>query len=79
MDTMAFLQAPLNALALSERFRAQSRVMGFACLEDILSCTPAQLVAIDGFSYTWLNELTVFLDQRGLLHLLQAIPGKTAG
>jgi hypothetical protein len=78
MEIWELLTAPLSGLELSGRFCAQSREMGFTCLEDILSCMPDQLAASDAFSYTWLNELTVFLEQRGLLHLLQSIPGKSS-
>lgn len=78
MEIRDLLRAPLSELELSGRFCTQSRAMGLTCLEEILCCTPEQLAAIDAFSYSWLNELTVFLEQRGLLYLLQSIPGKSS-
>lgn len=48
------------------------------CLEDVLRCSPQQLVALPGFSYAWLGELTGLLEAKGLLHLLQAKPGKSS-
>jgi len=50
--------------------------MGFETLEDILLILPEQLINRKGFNYGWLGELSTYLGNKGLLHLLQPIPGK---
>jgi hypothetical protein len=73
------LVVPFEQLALTQAFKKQCRQMGFEKLQDILILAPAELVRREGFSYTWLKELTVFLQERGLLHLLQTTPGRIPG
>lgn len=72
------LSGPLTGLPLSEDFCLRSKRMGLASLEDILGTPPALLVGREGFSYRWLGELVEFMSSKGLLHLLQPIPGNTA-
>jgi hypothetical protein len=79
MVTRELLYAPITRLEFSEEFCRQGKIMGLDTLADILSCTPGELVNKKGFSYSWLEELTAFLNERGLLHLLQSIPGRSSG
>ena len=73
------LHEPIEALGFSPAFCARARQMGFSRLEDILLQEPKEIMADRDFSYAWLAELAGFLKERGLLHLLQPIPGKTRG
>ncbi len=79
MKVSEILTVPLNGLGLSESFCNTSAVMGFRTLEDIIFLLPEELLRRDGFSYTWLGELSRFLDRKGLLYLLQPLPGKSYG
>lgn len=79
MNTEILLKIHIDQLAFSPDFRAQSAAMGFMRLEDVLLLTPQELIKIPGFSYHWLSELSDFLQERELLHLLQTTPGKNPG
>jgi hypothetical protein len=79
METRQLLYEPLKKLEFTEGFIRQGNTMGFESLEDILSCPPAELIHKKGFSYGWLEELTRFLNEKGLLHLLQSSPGRSSG
>lgn len=73
------LVVPFEQLALTAAFGEHCRQMGFHNLQDILVLAPDELIGREGFSYTWLKELTVFLQGQGLLHLLQTTPGRIPG
>lgn len=73
------LTQPLQQLGLSRAFCESAAGMGFQNLEAIVLCPPAELVLREGFSYGWLAELSDFLKEKELLHLLQTIPGKSYG
>ncbi|MES2275994.1 MAG: hypothetical protein V4592_08225 [Bacteroidota bacterium] len=73
------LQQPLSQCGLSPEFSARARLMGFENLEDILAEAPKDLIANPHFNYDWLAELVAVLNKKGLLHLLQAMPGRTPG
>jgi hypothetical protein len=77
MTQTELLREPIDLLNFSRTFVKQCYLMGFKNLEAILCCPPAELVGQPGFNYSWLAELTDFLIQQGLLHLLQSIPGKS--
>ena len=77
-DTL-LLQQPVKELGFSKKFCKQCHDSGFDTLETILVCPPVDLLKKKDFSYEWLAELTAFLSERGLLHLLQTIPGKSYG
>jgi hypothetical protein len=79
MDSFALLKQPVEELGLSAQFCAQCRLLGFNDLEAVLVCAPQELVARPHFSYGWLAELSTFLAEKGLLHLLQTTPGKSYG
>lgn len=73
------LKQALQTIGLSPAFCQQAAMMGFFCLADILAETPEALQSNAYFSYPWLAELTEILEKEGLLHLLQATPGRTRG
>jgi hypothetical protein len=73
---MDILDKSLAEIGFGQQFVEQSRQMGFLTLADILRTSPDILTGCKGFSYHWLSELSQYLGQRGLLHLLQPIPGK---
>lgn len=79
MKVSEILTAPLAELGLSKKFCQTSQRMGFKKLEDIVFLLPEQLLRRDGFTYTWLEELSAYLDGKGLLYLLQPLPGKSYG
>lgn len=78
MEVDVLLKEPLSQW-FGAAFCRQSGRMGLATLEDILVLEPEELLLRPGFSMAWLGELTVFLQERGLLHLLQTIPGRSGG
>lgn len=79
MEAKDILTMPVSALGLSEAFNQASIRMGICTLEDVIFILPDQLLNKDGFSYGWLGELSAYLDEKGLLYLLQPLPGKSYG
>lgn len=77
MNADKILSSPLSTLGFSVSFCDSCEIMGFKTLEDILLILPEELVNKVGFNYNWLGELSTYLDNEGLLHLLQATPGKS--
>ncbi len=76
MDPKELLSVPVGQLGLSSSFHASCEAMGFVTLADIIFLLPEQLIRKEGFSYRWLGELSAYLDEKGLLYLLQPLPGK---
>jgi hypothetical protein len=79
METAECLDKPLTDLGFTEEFCDRSKTMGFLTIKEIIALSPENIVTRNGFSYTWLGELSEFLDKRKLLHLLQPVPGKSYG
>ena len=79
MDLEQLLGMPYETLSFSDSFCHTCKVMNLLNLRDTCLLSPAELTARPGFSYHWLLELTVFLNERQLLHLLQTTPGKIPG
>lgn len=75
METDDIFRLPLAQLGMSENFYLRCRLMGFQNLSDILATPSGELVHMEGFSFSWLGELTKLLASKGLLHLLQPLPG----
>ena len=71
MEKEELLQTPIDRLGFSAEFCKASSSMNFVSLKDIISLVPERLINEEGFSYSWLGELSAYLDKRGLLHLLQ--------
>ncbi|NMN37577.1 hypothetical protein FHT22_002608 [Pedobacter sp. SG918] len=71
MEKEELLQTPINRLGFSTEFCKACNSMHFSTLKDITSLLPERLINKEGFSYSWLGELSAYLDKRGLLHLLQ--------
>lgn len=65
----------LAEAGLSEKFCRQSAQMGYHTLDDIFQEELEVLFKKTDFSYLWLEELTKFLTERKMLHLLQPLPG----
>lgn len=79
MEPSDILCIPLQQLGLSDSFCIASAMMGFDTLEDVVFILPEQLIQKKGFNYSWLGELSTYLDDQGLLYLLQPLPGKSYG
>ncbi|MGN8055101.1 hypothetical protein ACTJKN_02435 [Pedobacter sp. 22163] len=71
MEIEELLQTPIDKLGFSTEFGEACSAMNFVTLKDITSLLPERLINKEGFSYNWLGELSAYLDNRGLLHLLQ--------
>lgn len=71
MEIEELLQTPINRLGFSAEFCKACSSMHFSTLKDITSLLPEQLINKEGFNYSWLGELSDYLDKKGLLHLLQ--------
>ena len=73
------IKTPVDQLPLSDSFCLRCKLLGFSNLGDILTTPPGILVEKKNFSYEWLAELSQFMIENNMLHLLQPIPGNTAG
>ncbi|SDC66419.1 hypothetical protein SAMN04488024_102657 [Pedobacter soli] len=71
MEKEDILDIPIEKLGFSSNFRRACDTMNVSTLNDITSVLPEQLINKKGFSYSWLGELSAYLDKKGLLHLLQ--------
>ena len=78
-ENQELLSCPIASLGFSGDFKARSREMGFDDLRAILRVPPQELISREGFSYSWLGELTGFMQKNKLLHLMQPMPGNIAG
>lgn len=77
-ENQELLCRPIVHLDFSSDFKARSRELGFDTLEAIVRMPPVELISMEGFSYTWLGELTGFMQKNKLLHLMQPMPGNTS-
>ncbi|QDW24338.1 hypothetical protein FFJ24_005665 [Pedobacter sp. KBS0701] len=71
MEIDELLHTPINRLGFSTGFCKICASMNFTTLLDVTSISPEELINKEGFNYTWLGELSGYLDKKGLLHLLQ--------
>jgi len=71
MKTEDILQTPFEKLGFSANFCRLCDIMHFSTLNDVTTIQPEQLINKKGFSYSWLGELSAYLDKKGLLYLLQ--------
>lgn len=69
------LLAKIKDLPVSENFYLRSKLMGFACVQDIVDTPADVLIKKEDFDYNWLGELVSFLKKNNILHTLQPIPG----
>ena len=76
-DYNGILTTPLIELDVDPAFVAQSLKMGFKSISTILKIKPEMLIAMNGFSYGWLSQLSALLIRHKALHLLQTIPGNS--
>jgi len=76
MDAKAFIKIPIADLELSTDFCKQAQKMGFDTIGDVINLTPDEIIQKKDFTYTWLGELSEYLSSKGLLYLLQPIPGR---
>lgn len=72
------LSGAIKDLPVSENFYLRSKLMGFACIQDIVDTPARQLIGKEDFDYNWLGELVSFLRNNNMLHTLQAMPGNRA-
>lgn len=75
MNQDKILTQPIQDLHLSENFYLRSKLMGFENLGEIMDTPVSVMVKKEDFNFTWLGELAKFLSERGLLNLLQPLPG----
>jgi hypothetical protein len=73
------LDLTFEQLGFDAQFCLRAHSMGFFRLEEVLLIGPAELTSKPDFSYRWLAELGDLLRERGMLHLLQTIPGRSSG
>lgn len=62
-------------VGFSPRFVITSKEMGCQTLAEIIECGLSALQQKKEFNYHWLAELSEYLSDKGLLHLLQPLPG----
>lgn len=68
------LTEPLE-IHFDPQFCKQSRQMGFKNIQEITEMSAQQLIGMEGFSFSWLGTLSQFLHEKGLISLLQPLPG----
>jgi hypothetical protein len=73
--TALILEEKIDKLEFSDEFKALSMHMGYATLRQVIATDPAILQKKEGFTYSWLAELTEFLLKHNLLHMLQPTRG----
>lgn len=76
MDITSLLKEPIAEIGLSPEFCRQAKEMGFDTIGDVIQLTPDEIRGKRNFSYSWLGELSEYLNSKGLLYLLQPIPGR---
>jgi hypothetical protein len=76
MDAQEALNIPIREMDLGDSFCSACNQMGFETLADIVLILPEELIKRKGFSYTWLGQISGYLDSKGLLYLLQPLPGR---
>ncbi|RLJ77364.1 hypothetical protein BCL90_2449 [Pedobacter alluvionis] len=67
-----FIDLLIDQLPVSDSFKLKSVELGFSTLRDITNVGWGKLMKLDGFCYTWFNELVKLLNRRGLLELLES-------
>ena len=75
MSNSDLLRKEIKDLPLSENFYLRSKLMGFERIEDIVKTPTDVLLCKEEFTYDWLGELSTFMSNQELLHLLQPRPG----
>jgi hypothetical protein len=78
MESHLILEQPVASLGFQEKFCVQCLGMGFHTISDVIATPPEQIVLKKEFSFSWLGELSEFLNKHSLLHLLQPVPGKSS-
>jgi hypothetical protein len=75
MDQQELLKKPVEKLGMSEEFVIGCQAMGFGNIGEIIAAGLEAIQKKLSFSYHWLAELSDFLNEKGLLYLLQPLPG----
>jgi len=65
------LSTSFRELGFNSSFCELGERMGFRTLKDVCSITPKELTNKKEFTYTWLGQLADYMDNKGILHLLQ--------
>lgn len=76
MNDSDILDRKIAQSGLTASFCRQAAKMGFTTLREIVKLTPAKLLNKCQPDYEWLGELSDYLLSKGLLKLLQPIPGR---
>jgi hypothetical protein len=75
MEDQQVLQESIEMVGPSPRFVGASKEMGCRRMAEIIECGLPALQQKKEFNYHWLAELSEYLSDKGLLHLLQPLPG----
>ncbi|NCD69089.1 hypothetical protein GSY63_06955 [Mucilaginibacter sp. R11] len=73
------LHQSFQTLGFDQDFIAACNAIGINCLADVKRIPARELVLKNGFSYRWLEILSAYLKEKGLLHILQEEPGNKNG
>lgn len=76
MESNDILNMKIEELGMTASFCSQATKMGFSTVGEIVKLTPAEILSKSQFNYEWLGELSDYLMRKGLLKLLQPIPGR---
>lgn len=66
-----FIDLLIDQLPVTDNFKKKSFELGFSTIRDITDVGWGKLLKLDGFCYSWFNELVRLLKNRDLLELLE--------
>lgn len=66
-----FIDLLIDQLPVTDNFKKKSLELGFSTIRDITDVGWGKLLKLDGFCYSWFNELVRLLKNRDLLELLE--------
>lgn len=66
-----FHDRAIDQLPVSDHFKNKSVELGFSTIRNITDLGWGKVMKIDGFCYSWFNELVKLLKNQGLLELLE--------
>lgn len=70
-NDLQFIDTPISELPVSNMFKETSVKMGFSTLRQATDLGWGKLFLMEGFCFTWFDELVILLKEKGLLNMLE--------
>jgi len=71
MEVDKILCSSFRELGFDVAFCKLCEKMGLRTLKDVCSISPQELINKKEFTYAWLGQLADYMNNKGILHLLQ--------